>query len=113
MAKRRQTTPQLKALPETLTGWKQIATFLGQPPSVVQRWASDGMPVRREGRFVTTTQSQLNEWLGRETGKPVHVATDETDLSAELKRGLNFLRGKNARIGKRAARRASGSKKAA
>jgi hypothetical protein len=35
-----------KTPPETLKGWQQIAAFLGEPPSVVQRWASDGMPVR-------------------------------------------------------------------
>ena len=38
-------------LPESLKGWQQIAAFLGQPVSVVQRWANEGMPVKREGRF--------------------------------------------------------------
>ncbi len=60
--------------------------------SVVQRWANDGMPVRRQGRFVTTTPEELNSWLGKESGKPVHVATEDTDLAAELKRGLSFVR---------------------
>ena len=50
------------------------------------------MPVRRQGRFVTTTPEELNAWLGRESGKPVHVATEDTDLAAELKRGLAFVR---------------------
>jgi hypothetical protein len=78
--------------PEVLKGWKQIAAFLGEPVSVVQRWASTGMPVRREGQFVSTTPKELNEWLGQQSGKPVHVVTDETDLTAELKRGLSFVR---------------------
>ncbi len=78
--------------PATLKGWKQIAEFLGEPTSVVQRWASEGMPVRREGRFVSTTPAELNAWLGKETGKPVHVATENSDLTAELKRGLSFVR---------------------
>lgn len=79
--------------PELLKGWQQIASFLGQPVSVVQRWASEGMPVKREGRFVSTTPAELNQWLGRESGgEPVHVATPETDLSAELKRGLAHIR---------------------
>ena len=78
--------------PQALKGWKQIAEFLGQPTSVAQRWAGEGMPLRREGRFVTTTPEELNAWLGKESGKPVHVATDETDLTAELKRGLSFVR---------------------
>ena len=79
--------------PELLKGWQQIASFLGQPVSVVQRWANEGMPVKREGRFVSTTPAELNQWLGRESGgEPVHVATPETDLSAELKRGLAYVR---------------------
>ena|ERR1700680_527944 len=77
---------------ETLKGWQQIAAFLGEPTSVVQRWASDGMPVRRQGRYVETTPDELNAWLGKESGKPVHVATENTDLTAELKRGLSFVR---------------------
>lgn len=80
------------AKPAALTGWQQIAAYLGHPSAVVQRWASEGMPVRRQGRFVTTTPEELNAWLGRESGKPVHVATEETDLAAELKRGLSFIR---------------------
>jgi hypothetical protein len=78
---------------DLLKGWQQIALFLGQPVSVVQRWAHEGMPVKREGRFVTTSRAELNQWLGRESGEPVHVATPETDLSAELKRGLARARG--------------------
>ncbi|HEV2401826.1 MAG TPA: hypothetical protein VGS27_33135 [Candidatus Sulfotelmatobacter sp.] len=80
--------------PETsrLKGWKQISAFLGEPASVAQRWASTGMPVHREGRSVTVTPAEINDWLGKQTGKPVHVVTDETDLTSELKRGLSFLR---------------------
>lgn len=78
--------------PEELKGWRQIATFLGEPTSVAQRWAAQGMPVSRQGRHVTTTPDQLNAWLERESGKPVHVATNDTDLTAELKRGISFLR---------------------
>jgi len=78
--------------PELLRGWKQIADFLGEPASVVQRWASTGMPVRREGRYVEATVRELNQWLGQQSGKPVRVVTDETDLGAELKRGLAYVR---------------------
>ena len=74
--------------PEVLKGWKQIAEFLGHPAAVVQRWASEGMPVSKQGRFVTTTPEQLNAWLGKQSGKPVHVATPDTDLAAELKRHI-------------------------
>lgn len=81
-----------KPLPDTLKGWQQIATFLGQPVSVAQRWAKTGMPVKREGKFVMATPRELNGWLGRESGEPIHVFTSDTDLSADLKRGLAYVR---------------------
>ncbi len=81
-----------QAQADLLKGWKQIAAFLGEPVSVVQRWASTGMPVRREGQFVSITPQELNDWLGQQSGKPVHVVTDESDLTSELKRGLSFVR---------------------
>jgi hypothetical protein len=80
---------------ETLKGWKQISEFLGEPVSVVKRWAADGLPLHREGQFVSTSSDELNTWLGQESGKPVHVATESTDLTAELKRGLSFVRQEN------------------
>lgn len=76
-----------------LTGWHQTTAFLGQPPSVVPRWANNGMPVRREGRQIVAAPDELNRWLGREAGgEPVQVATPDTDLSADLKRGLAYVR---------------------
>jgi hypothetical protein len=76
-----------------LKGWQQISAFLSQPVSVAQRWAKDGMPLKRQGRFVTATPEELNKWLGREIGgEPVQVATADLDLSKELKRGLSFVR---------------------
>jgi hypothetical protein len=81
----------------TLKGWQKIAGFLGEPVSVVHRWAAEGMPVHREGRFVSTSPENLNAWLGQESGKPIHVATDNADLSSELQRGLSFVRrGRNS-----------------
>jgi len=38
----------IKSQPEVLKGWKEIASFLGEPVSVAQRWATEGMPVVRE-----------------------------------------------------------------
>ena len=92
MPKRAKKRAALKVEADALTGWQQIAAFLGHPAAVVQRWASEGMPVRRQGLFATITPEELNAWLGRESGKPVHVATEDTDLAAELKRGLAFVR---------------------
>jgi len=92
---------RVNARPTNLKGWQQVAEFLGQPTSVAQRWVRDGMPVQRQGRYVVATSDELNRWLGREAGgEPLHVATPEADLSAELKRGLAYLRG-NREIGAR------------
>jgi hypothetical protein len=110
MPKRAKKREAEKSQPEILTGWQNIAAFLGQPTSVVQRWASDGMPARRQGRFVSTPE-ELNAWLGKESGKPAHVATDNTDLTDELKRGLSFVRrGKEPSIGKKLAGRSKKAK---
>jgi len=85
--------PHSKVKPALLKGWQQIAEFLGQPTSVAQRWAKTGMPVKRDGKFVIATPEELNKWLGREAGgEPLHVATEQGDLSGDLKRGLAYLR---------------------
>jgi len=82
-----------EAQPELLKGWQQIAAFLGQPVTVVRRWAAEGMPIRTQGRYVESSCEELSRWLGRESaGEPVQIATSETDLSGELKRGLAFVR---------------------
>ncbi len=82
-----------EAEPDILKGWQQIAAFLGQPVSVAQRWATEGMPVKRQGRYVESSRKELNGWLGRESaGEPVEIATAGTDLGAELKHGLAFVR---------------------
>jgi len=78
--------------PESLNGWQQIATFLGQPSSVAQRWATSGMPVTHEGRRVHASPDDLNRWLGREVSEPVQIATETADLTSELKRGLSYVR---------------------
>jgi hypothetical protein len=95
MARKGKTARKHKSSPEptALKGWKQISAFLGEPASVVRRWASTGnMPIRREGRTVRTTSDELNAWFGKQSGKPVHVTTENTDLMAEMKRGLAFVR---------------------
>ncbi len=86
--------PKHKAKPKAavLEGWNQIAHFLGQPASTAQRWAREGMPVERKGRSVEAQPDKLNLWLGRVSHEPVQIATETPDLSAELKRGLAFVR---------------------
>jgi hypothetical protein len=79
---------------ERLKGWNEIAGFLGQPVAVAQRWARSGMPVTREGRFMRASREELSGYLGREAGLdvPVHIASENMDLSADLKRALAHAR---------------------
>jgi hypothetical protein len=92
MSARSKAQPKSGEPPETLKGWKQIGEFLGQPAAVVQRWAAEGMPVSKQGRFVSTTPAELNAWLGRESGKPVHLVAPGEDLTSVLKRDVALLR---------------------
>jgi hypothetical protein len=95
-----------KSTSDELKGWHEIAAFLGQPVAVAQRWAhSENMPAQREGRYVYASREELNRWLGRESaGEPIQIATANTDLGAELRRGLSYLRkNRRGRTRKRAA----------
>jgi hypothetical protein len=76
--------------PETLKGWKAIARYLGIPPGTAQRWARDGMPVRREGRFTVADPRELSAWLGRESHMPgpAQVMTDKADLADALRESI-------------------------
>ena len=91
-----------KAAPEpaVLTGWAAIAKYLGQPRAVAERWAKEGMPVQRKGRYITATPEELSNWLGRESGarEAVHITqTTESDLLENLRRGLKQARGNTKR----------------
>jgi len=81
--------------PSRLKGWKAIAEFLGQTSAVAQRWHKEGMPVNIEGRFVYADPEALTQWVGTEAGKvkPVHIASDDENLEADLKQGLKFVKG--------------------
>jgi hypothetical protein len=87
--------PKPNSQPTSLKGWEQIAAFLGQPGNVTQRWAKEGMPVRRQGRYVTASRDELRQWLGREAGtlESVHIAqTSDRDLIADLRRSVTEMR---------------------
>jgi phage terminase Nu1 subunit (DNA packaging protein) len=88
--------PKAKSKPKSrvLKGWGEIAEFLGQTVSVAQRWQNEGMPVSREGRFVSASPEDLTAWVGTERGKkePVHIATKGEDLIADLRQGLSYVR---------------------
>jgi hypothetical protein len=86
--------PKQKKSDESLKGWAAIAKFLSQPVSTVQRWANEGMPVTRIGRYVAASPNNLQTWLSREAGtkETVHIPSENADLLADLKRGLSEAR---------------------
>ena len=90
MAKKKTTETSL------LKGWAAIAKFLGLTPASAQRWAKEGMPVKRDGRFTTADPAELQAWLGREShmAKPAHVMTADADIAAALKESISTLRRK-------------------
>ena len=93
-AQKNRPTIKAKIQNDRLKGWTEIASFLGQPVAIAQRWARSGMPVTREGRFMYASREELSRYLGREAGLgvPVHIATENMDLSADLRRALRHAR---------------------
>jgi hypothetical protein len=85
-----------KKTSQRLKGWTAIAKFLGQTPAVAQRWHNEGMPVTKEGRLIYANPEELTGWVGTESGKrkPVHIASDNENLTADLKEGLSYVRGR-------------------
>jgi hypothetical protein len=77
-----------------LKGWTAIARYLGIPVATAHRWASEGMPVRREGRFTVADRDAVSAWLGRESHmpKPAHVMTADADVAAALKESIAAAR---------------------
>jgi hypothetical protein len=80
-----------------LKGWTAIARHLGIPVSTAHRWARQGMPVRREGRFTVADREAVSAWLGREShmSKPAYVMTDNADLTKALKESIAAARKRN------------------
>jgi hypothetical protein len=83
-----------------LRGWKAIALYLGISANAAQRWAKNGMPVRREGRFTVAEAEELRRWLGRESHMPTAalVVTPQTDMSAALKASISAMRRRKRRV---------------
>lgn len=79
---------------DSLKGWTAIARYLGIPVATAHRWASEGMPVRREGRFTVADREAVSAWLGRESHmpKPAHVMTEDADMAAALKESIAAAR---------------------
>jgi hypothetical protein len=68
--------------------------------AVGKRWNANS----KAGRYVETSREELNRWLSRESaGEPVQIATPATNMSAELKRELSFVRKQGRNPKKKAA----------
>jgi hypothetical protein len=86
-----------KEEPKILKGWKAIGEYLGIGEASAQRWAKDGMPVKKQGRYTVADANEIRQWLGREAHMPAaaHVVTDTgDDISAALKESISTLRRK-------------------
>lgn len=92
--------PAMAKKPESndlLKGWAEIAEFLELPVSTAHRFAQQGMPVRRQGRYVVASRGDLMQWVGSDRGgRPSAIVNNATDLATELKRSLKGLGGRRA-----------------
>ena len=94
-AKKNPSNKKQSVVPEgPLKGWTAIARYLGIPVATAHRWASEGMPVRHEGRFTVADREAVSAWLGRESHmpKPAHVMTEDADMAAALKESIAAAR---------------------
>jgi phage terminase Nu1 subunit (DNA packaging protein) len=81
-----------------LKSWKEIAAYLHKPVTTVQRWAREGMPVKREGRYVVASPEELSRWIGEGSGETMHMVQPGEDLTAELKKAVTTARKQHRRI---------------
>jgi len=69
------------ARPDTLHGWKEIATYLGRSPRAVQRYERElGLPIHRlrtaDGQTVYAFREEIDDWRRKIDAMP---ARDDTD----------------------------------
>ena len=85
---------QRRPLGEELKGWKEIASYLGIPVGTAERWARDGMPVRKQGRFTVADPKQLGAWLERESHMPApaQIMTGTANVTGALKESIAAMR---------------------
>lgn len=70
------------------------------PGERAQRWAKEGMPLRREVRFTVADPGELQAWLGPESHMkaPARVVTGEIEIAAALKDSLAVARKQKKRV---------------
>lgn len=95
-------SPNKKAeLPKFLSGWKEIANYLGKGVRTVQRYEGEmGLPVRRPAgksrAAVVATKAELDAWVDasplRDTLSLSRPALDQTAFAAEIGRRVEEMR---------------------
>jgi len=85
---------------ELLSGWKEIAKYLGKGVRTVQRYEGrHGLPVRRTtgkaGGSVLATKAELNGWVTaspiREAFRVLHCSVDNAPLLSEFRRHIDEM----------------------
>ncbi|SRR6266568_2945486 len=83
---------QKKDPPDERKGWKRSRLFSGTQSQSLNAGQNLECPLKSED-FANSSRKESNRWLGRESeGEPIQIATEGTDLSAELQRGPSYTR---------------------
>ena len=98
-----------------LSGWKEIARYLGRGVRTVQRWEQLGLPISRPNRHlrsaVCAASNEVDEWLHR-CRSSLNPATDSADNQncahvheiSDLKREVARLNGEIEKLRLQAAK---------
>jgi hypothetical protein len=88
-------------IPKFLTGWKEIANYLGKGVRTVQRYEREmGLPVRRPAKksraAVVATKAELDAWVAaspfRDTFSLPRPMAEQAPLAADITRGAHEMR---------------------
>lgn len=94
-------------LPKFLTGWKEIATYLGKGVRTVQRYEREmGLPVRRPAgksrAAVIATKAELDAWViaspFRDDYSLLRPAAEQSPLTAEIRGRVKEMRQLNQQM---------------
>ena len=84
--------------PDTLSGWKEIATWLGKSERSAQRWeAKLGLPVRRfttpdGGQIVSASRREIDEWRRSRVGLSISDPEESTEPESRQEPALQDAR---------------------
>jgi len=95
-------SPEVPAVPVQLTGWKEIAAYVGRSVRTVQRWEKDfGLPVRRFGlsrpESVFALPREIDAWLLTAQGVSAHSGAGAPEPAGDRARPSTPLAGRPGR----------------